>query len=87
MEGDTLPAEVNDVTKNAVMWLYYCLDAEKGDTLLSNVQTPPIKPTGGRKGNTAISKANCNTSGGGGWKSSTKLWKEKIRLKIVSGKG
>lgn len=39
--------EVNDVTKNAVMWEYYCLDAKKVKqaALLSNLQTQSIKPT------------------------------------------
>lgn len=27
--GDALPAEVNDVTKNAMMWLPYSLNAEE----------------------------------------------------------
>lgn len=42
-----MPAEVNDVTKNAVMWEHYCLDAKKMKqaALLSNWQTQPSKPT------------------------------------------
>lgn len=47
--GDTLPAEADDVTKNAAMWSHYCLDTEKGNMLLSDVQAQPTKPTGQNK--------------------------------------
>ena len=66
VEGGSPLAEVNDVTKNAVMRLQDCLDAEKENMLLSNVQTQPIKPAGRTKGSNAISKADGNTSGVGG---------------------
>ena len=39
---------------------------KKENMLLSNVQTQPIKPAGRTKGSNAISKADGNTSGGGG---------------------
>ena len=40
---------------------------KKENMLLSNVQTQPIKSAGRTKGSNAISKADGNTSGGGGW--------------------
>lgn len=50
------------MTKNAVMWLHYCLDAVKNKTCCSqicryNLSHQPAE----QKGNTAISAANCNT--------------------------
>lgn len=92
-EEDTLPVEVNGVTTHAVMWLHYCLDAAEG----KHAAFPRARTTSKTYGQNK--REPCHFSGqlwylwegsgvgGGGWKSSTKLWKEKIRLKIVLGNG
>lgn len=85
------------MTKNAVMWLHDCLDAEKkkNQTGCSQIcrQNLSNQLADDPKGGTALSRANCNNTYEKGrgqrqlTKSSTQLRKEKIRLKITVGKG
>lgn len=76
LSGGSPLAEVNDVTKNAMMRLQDCLDAEKENMLLSNVQTQPIKPAGRTKEAIPFWKPYCIL--GWGWlQERAKLWKEK----------
>lgn len=67
------------MTEKAVMWLHYCLDAKK-------IKCAALKfaDTNYR---TNLQNKREAPNGGRGAGSSTKLCKEKIRLKIVLGKG
>lgn len=50
------------MTKNAVMWLHYCLDAEKNKTHSSQICRRNLpNQLAEQKGSPAISEADCNT--------------------------